>query len=193
MIAAIEGILESQGSDWVVVRVGGISLRIYVSSSVLGQMGGRGEKVHLNTCLQVREDSLTLYGFTSAAEQELFTSLISVGGVSPRIALKMLSVLNPEQLALAIATGDIETLSRLPGIGKKTASRLVLELKEKLEKEGGVEILASRTQDSTDVMAALTFLGYSTAEAARAVVSLPGSSDLTLEEQVKIALQHLNS
>ena len=193
MIAAIEGILESQGSHWVVVRVGGISLRIYVSSSVLGQMGGRGEKVHLNTCLQVREDSLTLYGFTSAAEQELFTSLISVGGVSPRIALKMLSVLNPEQLALAIATGDIETLSRLPGIGKKTASRLVLELKEKLEKEGGVEILASRTQDSTDVMAALTFLGYSTAEAARAVVSLPGSSDLTLEEQVKIALQHLNS
>lgn len=192
MIAGIEGILESRGVDWVVVKVGGISLRICVSSFTLDCLGNVGEKIKLNTHLQVREDSLTLYGFASTAELELFTLLIGVDGVSPRVTLKMLSALSPEPLACAITSGDIETLNQLPGIGKKTAHRLVLELKEKLERQGEIEVLPSHTLDNADVVAALTSLGYSTREVMQAVVSLPDSPDLTLEERVKLALQYLS-
>jgi len=185
MITAIEGTLEARGDDWVVVKVGGVSLRLQLPTPALAQLGEVGRTVRLHTYLQVKEDGIALYGFASAEELELFQMLIRVAGVGPRIALSFLSALAPERLALAIASGDTEVLALVPGVGKKMAARLVLELKGKLERPGAPLALHD------DVLAALTSLGYSLAEATSAIATLPSSSELPLEEKIKLALQHL--
>lgn len=191
MIAAIEGTLEHQGTNWAIIKVGGVSLQIYLPASSLNQMGAIGERVQLYTYLHWKEDSISLYGFTSQQELDLFKMLISVDSIGPKAGLSMLSNMNPEQLALAIASGNIDILTQLPGIGKKTANRLVLELKSKLEKEWA-SISPYLTQDSAEIVTALTNLGYSAAEASKAIASLPQSPDITLENKIKLALQYLS-
>jgi len=190
MIAAIEGILELRGPDWAIIKVGGVSLQVYLPSSNLDQLGAIGQRVQLRTHLHWKEDNIALYGFISQQELDLFKMLISVSGVGPKAALTMLSNLNPEQLTIAIASGNVDLLTKLPGVGRKTANRLVLELQGKLEKgwSGGSIYL---TGDSAEVVAALSSLGYSTSEVTQAVAALPSSSDLTLEEKIKLALKHL--
>lgn len=191
MIAAIEGTLELRGTDWAIIKVGGVSLQVYLPTSALDQIGVVGARVQLYTHLYWREDSVVLYGFISQQELELFKMLISVDGVGPRLALAMLSNLSPEQLTLAIVSNNVDLLTQLPGVGKKTASRIVLELKSKLEK-GGVGVVSSYlTQDSAEVVAALTGLGYSASEAARAVAEISSSPDLSLEDRIKLALNYL--
>ena len=190
MIAAIEGTLELRGTDWAIIKVGGVSLRVYLPASSLNQLGAVGERVQLYTHLHWKEDSIALYGFTSQQELDLFKMLTSVDGVGPKLALAMLSNLNPEQLALAIVSGNVDLLTQLPGVGKKTANRLVLELRSKLEK-GWEAVSSYLAQDSAELIAALTNLGYSTTEATQAVAKLPYATDLTLEEKIKLALQHL--
>lgn len=190
MIAAIEGTLELQGSDWAVIKVGGVSLQVYLPSSSLDQLGAIGQRVQLRTHLHWKEDNIALYGFVSQQELDLFKMLISVSGIGPKVALTMLSNLNPEQLAIAIASGNVDLLTRMPGVGKKMASRLVLELQSKLEK-GWTGESTYLTQDSSEVVAALTSLGYSTSEVTQAVAALPSSPGLTLEEKIRLALKHL--
>jgi Holliday junction DNA helicase RuvA len=121
----------------------------------------------------------------------LFKNLITVSGIGPRIALAVLSTLNPEQLISAIEGGNIDLLSQVPGIGKKTAGRIVLELKGKLEKEWGGVIAPSLKQEDADVVAALTSLGYSLREATQAVAAVSDSKEISLEDRVKLALQQL--
>ena len=191
MIAAIEGTLEFRGAQWAIVKVGGVSLQIYLPTSTLTQLGAVGERVQLYTHLHWREDNVALYGFLSQQELDLFKMLISVNGVGPKLALAMLSNLNPEQLVLAIASGDINLLTQLPGIGKKTANRLVLELKGKLEKGGAGVVSSYLTQDNAEIIAVLTNLGYSASEATKAVATLPSSATLALEDKIKLALQYL--
>jgi len=191
MIAAIEGTLELRGTQWVIIKVGGVSLQIYLPTSTLNQLGAEGERVQLYTHLHWREDSVALYGFLSQQELDLFKMLISVDGVGPKVALAMLSNLNPEQLVLAIASGNIDLLTQLPGIGTKTANRLVVELKSKLEKGWTGAISSYLTQDNAEIIAVLTNLGYSASEATKAVASLPASSALALEDKIKLALQYL--
>ena len=116
--------------------------------------------------------------------------MIGVSGLGPKLALAMLSALNMEQISMAIATGSTEMLTTVPGIGKKMANRLILELKEKIGAAWIAAPAAQAAQENTDVLAALTSLGYSVSEATRAVASLPPSSDLSLEEKVKLALQY---
>ncbi len=176
--------MQAQGSDWVIIKVGGVSFRVYVPRSTLNKLGAIGDGVGLYTHLYLREDNVALYGFTSPEELTLFQTLLGVSGVGPKAALSMLSAMNPEQLSLAIASGDVDLLSRAAGVGKKLAGRLVLELKGKLELEG-----APSSKDSAEVIAALTSLGYSAAEATRALASLPDSPELTLEDKIKLALQ----
>ena len=135
MIATLEGILESRGNDSIIINVGGVGFRVYVSSSTLRQLGAVKGNVSLYTHLHVREDNISLYGFVSSEELALFKNLISVSGVGSKVALALLSALNPEQLVMAITSGDIDLISQAPGIGKKMASRLVVELRSKLEKE----------------------------------------------------------
>ena len=190
MIAAIEGILELRGSEWAIIKVGGVSLQVYLPSSNLDQLGAIGQRVQLRTHLHWKEDNIALYGFISQQELDLFKMLISVSGVGPKAALTMLSNLNPEQLTIAIASGNVDLLTRMPGVGRKTANRLVLDLQGKLEK-GWAGVSTYLTQDSAEVVAALSGLGYSTSEVTQAVAALPSSSDLSLEEKIKLALKHL--
>ena len=192
MIAAVEGTLERRGPDWAIIKIGGVSLQVYVSTSTLSQLGAIGQRVQLSTYLYWKEDNTALYGFTSEQDLGLFKLLISVNTVGPRLALAMLSSMSSDQLALAIGSGNVDLLTQVPGLGRKTASRLVLELRSKLEKEPA-GVTSYLTEDNAEVAAALTKLGYSAAEAARAVAELPQSPDLSLEDKVKLALRHLIS
>ncbi len=190
MIASLHGRLESLGSDGAVIDVGGIGFQVYMPTSTLSTLGSIGEEVKLHTHLHLREDNATLYGFASADELGLFQTLIGVSGLGPKLALAMLSALSVEQLAMAIATGSTDMLTMVPGIGKKMANRLILELKEKIGAAWIAAPAAQLAQENTDVLAALTSLGYSVSEATRAVATLPPSSELSLEEKVKLALQY---
>jgi len=190
MIATLEGTLEYRGDNSIIINVGGIGFRVYVPASTLSQLGAVKGRVSLYTHLHVREDNISLYGFASSEELTLFKSLISVTGIGTKLALALLSALNPEQLVMAITSGDIDLLSQTPGIGKKMASRLVVELRGKLEKDWR-EMALPLAPERVDVIAALTGLGYSVTEAAKAISRLPDSEELSLEEKVKMALQQM--
>ena len=185
MIAGLEGILKSRGEDWIIIDVGGVSFRVQAPTSTLSKLGTPGARVQLHTHLHVREDILALYGFTSPEELRLFELLINVSGIGPKTALALLSAFNPERFELAIVRGDVDLLSSVTGVGKKTAARLVLELKGKFEQVG-----VAAYSPHEDVRAALMSMGYSAAEANSAIVSLPDSPDLSLEDKIKLALQH---
>ncbi len=191
MIVALDGVLETRGIDSVVVKVGPLSLLVSVPGSTLSRLGTVGDKVRLHTHLYVREDIISMYGFASADELALFQNLISVSGIGPKAALAFLSTLNVEQLASAIVGENVDLLTQVPGIGKKMAGRVVLELKGKLEKGWAGAITPALTPDDADVVAALTTLGYSLKEATQAVSNLPNAEKLDLEEKVRLALRQL--
>jgi Holliday junction DNA helicase RuvA len=190
MIATLEGILEHRGGDSIIINVGGIGFQVYVPSSTLSQLGAVKGKIFLYTHLHVREDNISLYGFASSEELALFKNLISVSGIGAKLALALLSTWKPEQLVTAITSGDVDFLSQAPGVGKKVASRLVVELKGKFEKEWK-EIGLPLAAENIDIIAALTGLGYSVAEATKAVSRLQDSEGLSLEEKLKMALQQM--
>jgi len=186
MISVLEGQIYAKSLDAVIVMVGGVGLRVLATAPLLA--GCRpGEAILLHTHLVVREDELTLIGFATEDELDLFHKLIIVPGVGPKLALSVLSNMAPDALRLAIGQEQPEVLARIPGIGKKTAQKIVLELKDKM---GEVEIsegLAALTAADAAVIDALTALGYSIVEAQRAVQALP--RDLTdVEERLRRAL-----
>jgi Holliday junction DNA helicase RuvA len=191
MIAGLKGIIESIGSNWVIVEAGGMSFQVFVPTSTLSNLGNVGQIAKLHTHLHVREDNLSLFGFGSSRELALFEILITVKGIGPKIGLAMLSSLDVDQLTRAIASGDANMLTGVPGIGKKTADRIVLELKDKI---GGTWIISQdvdSVQANGEVVSALTSLGYSVMEAAKAVASLPSLSQLELGDKIKLALKYL--
>jgi len=188
MIASLHGILESISGDSVVLNVGGIGFRVHLPSSTLSVLGNIGDEVSLNTHLHLREDNVTLYGFASADELRFFQTLLGVKGLGPRLALAMLSAMRLEQLTMAVATGSTELLTSIPGIGRKVADRLILELKDKVAAGLVTAPMVQSADDNTDVLSVLVSLGYSASEASRAVASLPMSSGLSLEEKIKQAL-----
>lgn len=190
MIASLKGKLESLGSDWAVIDVGGIGFQVFVPTPTLSTLGSGSREVKLYTHLHLREDNATIYGFATTEELGLFKTLINVSGLGPKLALSMLSAMDIEQLTMAIATGNAELLTEIPGVGKKIASRLVLELKDKIAISLVTAPVAAMAQENTDVLAALTALGYSASEATRALASLPRDQELSLEERVKLALAY---
>ncbi len=190
MISSVHGKVESLSGEWAVINVGGIGFQVYMPTSTLSNLGTIGEEVKLYTYLHLREDNATLYGFGSADELGLFQTLIGVSGLGPKLALAMLSTMDVEKLIMAIATGSADLLTVTPGIGKKVANRLILELKDKVGAGWITTPAAELAQEDADVLAALTNLSYSAIEATRAVATLPPSSDLSLEEKVKLALQY---
>lgn len=189
MIVAVRGLLEATGEDWVHVRIGGVSLRVFVPPSAVGELGPVGQEVHLHTHLVVRDDGFTLYGFASPDALRLFQLLLGVGGIGPRLALGLLSALGPYNLAAAIASGDEVALSQVSGVGRKMAGRIVLELGERLQQEG-VPVTAAGTPDG-ELVAALMALGYSAQEARQALASPELSADAPVEERLRQALQRL--
>ncbi|MFC1939891.1 Holliday junction branch migration protein RuvA [Chloroflexota bacterium] len=193
MIASLHGTLESLGSDWAIINVNGVGFLVYMPTSTLSTLGTTGKEVHLHTHLILREDGVALYGFSTAEELELFQILIGVSGLGSRLALAVLSAMSVEQAVTAIATGSANLLTMVPGIGKKMAERLILELKDKLGAGLIATPAAQVAQENADVLAALTSLGYSISEASHAVATLPTSSDLSLEEKIKLALQYFTS
>ena len=189
MIASLHGTLESLGSDGAVINVNGVGFRVYMPTSTLSILGTVGKEVHLHTHLVLREDSVALYGFASTEELELFQILLGVSGIGPKLALAVLSTMSVEKVIMAIATGSVDLLTVVPGIGKKTAQRLILELKDKIGTIPIATPTAQMAEGNADVLSALTSLGYSISEASRAVATLP-SSELSLEEKIKLALQY---
>ena len=189
MITAVEGKVAKIGVDWVDVDLGAVCVRVNIPTSTVPRIGPAGERVRLFTSLQVREDSVTLYGFASDDSRISFESLLSITGVGPRLALSVLSMFTSQDLASAVATEDTAAFSRGPGVGKKTAGRIVLELKGQLGHEWEV---AAGADGSPEVIEALTSLGYSIAEAREAISSLPHDPDLAVEERVRAALERLS-
>ena len=190
MITSIEGTLAGSGVDWVDIAIGGITIRVHVPSSAVEGFGSPGGRLWLLTSLQVREDSLTLFGFPTEEARSAFEMLIGVNGVGPRVALGVLSYLSPEALALAVATGDAGVFRGVHGVGTKTANRIVLELKGKLDEE-----LASVSYGGGDeeVVNALTALGWTLSEAMAAVSSLPKEDSMSVEDKVRLCLQRAGS
>ena len=191
MIATLHGKLQSRTDDSLIVNVGGVGFRVRVPSSALANLGAVGGDVMLFTHLHVREDDLSLYGFATEEELRLFETLLTVSGIGPKVALGVLSSASADTLRIAIAQGNLDVLTAIPGIGKKTAQRLVLELKGKIDVSGLSEVGELSSLDE-DVMNALINLGYSAAEATRAARSVPSSAQ-TVEERVRTALQYLGS
>jgi Holliday junction DNA helicase RuvA len=192
MIASLSGRVESIDSDAAIIDVGGVGFRVYMPTSSLANIGKPGDEVKVYTHTHVREDNITLYGFPTAEELWLFEVMLGVTGLGPKLALAILSALTPDQVRMAIATGSTEMLDMIPGIGKKVASRIILELKEKIG--AGLAVMPTEeTKENEDVLAALTVLGYSATEAVKAVANLPDDAKMKLEEKVRLALQYLGS
>ena len=189
MIATLHGKIQSRTDDSLIVNVGGVGFRVRATSSTLANLGAIGTDVMLFTHLHVREDDLSLYGFATEDELRLFETLLTVSGIGPRVGMGVLSSAPVDTLRVAIAQGNLDVLTALPGIGRKTAQRLVLELKGKIDVSGLGQVGELSPMDE-DVMNALVNLGYSAAEATRAARSVPSSAK-TVEERVRIALQYL--
>jgi Holliday junction DNA helicase RuvA len=193
VIANLTGTAEAVGKDWVVVQVGGVGFHVFVPQTALDQGIEIGRRVKLHTHLHVRETELALYGCSTEEELGLFRMLLGVSGIGPKVALSILSALPPGRLQAAIAGEDTVTLARVPGIGPKTAKKLVFDLKDKVGAEAGLDVAPLElTQADADLIAALTALGYSVAEAREAIRSLP-HEELSLEEQVRLALAYFAS
>lgn len=192
MIVSLQGILEDRGPDWVQVSVGGVGILLSVPASTQEALGPVGSVVSLLTHLVLREDSIALYGFAAPEERTAFQALQTVKGIGPRLALSVLSVLGPAQLASAIESDDLGTLSRPPGVGKKTAARIAVELKGKLAALAAAGQAAAPVADDPELREALQTLGYSQPEARRAARLLTDSDrSRPLEERLRRVLQAL--
>jgi Holliday junction DNA helicase RuvA len=190
MIASISGTLESIGDDHLVVRMAGIGFLVYVPGSVTETVGTVGDAVTLYTTLLIRDDVPTLYGFPTLEGKRLFDLLMGVSGVGPRLALDLLAAMPPNDAAVAIVSGNADILSSVPGIGKRTAGRIVVDLQAKLQREWEAATVGA-VGSHDEIATALQALGYSAAEAQRSITALGDVAELTLEEQVRLALQHL--
>jgi Holliday junction DNA helicase RuvA len=189
MIARLSGTVWSIRQDQVTVRVGGVGLQVHVPANVLAQLDGTDQPVDFFTHLHVRENELTLYGFLTEDELALFRLLLSVSGVGPKVALAMLGTVSPDALRQAVVQEEPALLSRVPGIGPKTAKAIIFHLKDKIIPTEAAAVPLLSDADA-EVIAALTALGFSLVEAQTALQSLPRDEELPVEERVRRALAY---
>ncbi len=198
MISYVKGILSEIDADLIVVEAGSIGVGIHVPLSVLDLLPPIGEEIQIFTHLKVADDAMTLYGFLSRGDLSMFRQLINVSGIGPKGALGILSVLTPDELRLAILTADAKCISRAPGVGAKTAQRIILELKDRVSMDdlalggdSGEKTAQGGLQSSaaTEAVQALTQLGYSLSEAGKAVHQVSNQSGMSSEEILKQALK----
>jgi len=191
MIEHVRGVLQYKSPAFIVIETGGIGYKISLPLSSYGLLPAEGDEIKINTYLHCREDGLSLYGFLNQEERDFFLLLISISKIGPKSALRMLSSLSPSEFKKAIKGGDLATLIDIPGIGKKTAQRLILELKERVAEEeiieGGDEELAR------DALSALLSLGYTRNEARKAINQVINASkeEIDLASLIKEALKHI--
>ena len=191
MIASLSGTVQKIEAGSLVVLVGSVGVRVFVPRTVLEDVGGVGRRLMLHTHLLVREDSLTLFGFESEDDLQLFEVLLGVNGVGPKVALAILGSLSPELLKSAVLREEAAVLQRVPGIGKKTAERIMFHLRDKLDLGGAATTLPLVSDVDADVIDILTGLGFSIIEAQSALQHVPREV-ATIDERVGAALQYLD-
>ena len=196
MIRLVRGIVVGQTKDALIIEMGGdgggIGLKVLTPFPTVAQ-SAIGSELYLHTYLQVREDALTLFGFLTEDELSIFELLLGVSGVGPKVALSTLSTLSPDAIRLALANEEAGVIARTPGIGKRTAQKIVLELKDKVKApDSDLAALASISDVDGEVIEALIALGYSVVEAQRAVQGLPADA-ATVEERLRLALAQFMS
>jgi len=191
MIASLSGTIQVIGPDHLVIKVGGVGVRVFVPKTVLEDVGGVGRSIMLHTHLIVREQDLSLYGFETTDDLQLFEVLLTVSGVGPKVALAILSTLSPELLKSAIMREETAVLQRVPGIGKKTAERIMFQLRDRLDlSQVGTSVPLISDVDA-DVIDVLTSLGFSIIEAQSALQNLPREVK-NVDDRVQLALQYLD-
>jgi Holliday junction DNA helicase RuvA len=188
MIATLRGEVTQIEDNGLIIETGGIGLRVQVPRP-LRESQKTGEVVFLFTHLVVREDEWRLFGFSKQVDRELFTTLLGVDGVGPRTALAVLSTVDLETVQRAVFTDDPDLLGRVPGVGKKTAQKIILYLKDRLKPVSGLEKMAALSDSDSEVLAALTSLGYSVVEAQMAIQAIPKDAPDIVEERLRLALQ----
>lgn len=204
MFSYIKGPLTEIWEDMIVVESGGIGWNIHVPMSVLDRLPAMGTEVKIYTSFQVREDAMTLYGFYTRQDLQMFQQLLGVNGIGPKAALGILSTLLPDDLRMAIVSEDAKTIARAPGIGPKTAKRLILDLKDRIKMEdllpaglsdaaagGGMQAVSGMDGVAQEATEALVSLGYSMTEAARAVRRVEITADMKAEAVLKASLKYL--
>lgn len=201
MIAYVNGIIDDIAEDNVVIDVGGIGYNVKISSDTASRLPGTGEPVKLYTYTSVREDALSLYGFLTRSDLEIFKKLITVNGIGPKGGLSILSVMDADDLRFAIMSGDSKAISRAPGIGAKTAQRVILDLKDKIEIDDtmigreinnyGAKLMAADSAQKQEAVAALVSLGYGKAESLKAVNSIENIEDMDSGAVLKAALKKM--
>lgn len=200
MISYIRGELAALEKDKVIVDVGGVGYGIYMSAQTMGMLPSAGHEVKIYTYLNVKEDAMQLFGFLTRDDLEVFRLVIGVNGIGPKGGLSVLSQLSPDDLRFAVMANDVKAISAAPGIGKKTAEKLILELKDKLS----IEDVLNHTEQSetvlpgnagqeaqTDAVQALVALGYGSTEALRAVKKVESDEGAAVEDILKQALKYL--
>lgn len=209
MISYVKGPLRAIEDDVIVIEAGSLGMAVHVPLSVLEQLPPLGSEVTVYTYFQVREDAMTLYGFLQRQDREMFKQLIGVNGIGPKAALGILSVLRPDDLRLAVISGDARAIARAPGVGVKTAQRVILDLKDKVSAEEVLMNMAAQGADggigagitsgtagmaaaAQEAVQALVALGYSHMEASRAVKKAEVTEDMSAEDILRASLKHLS-
>ena len=201
MYAYIKGELAEINTDHIVIEAGGIGYQVFISLQTFDYLPSVGENLKIYTYLYLREDAMILYGFLTKDDLDLFKLLISVSGIGPKGGLAILSTLEADDLRFAILSGDAKAISKAPGVGGKTAQRVILELKDKLSLEDAFEAKTEHVQKNVaaaggsvknDAVMALTALGYSSTESLKAVSAVEITEDMDVEEVLKAALKHLS-
>jgi Holliday junction DNA helicase RuvA len=189
MIATLRGEVSQIEENALILEVGGVGLRVFVPTPMRTKLKA-GEAAFLFTHLVVREDALTLYGFESQADRELFLTLLGVDGVGPKVALSVLSTMTLDAVQRAVFADEGDLLSRVPGVGKKTAQKMALHLKDKLKPTDALGKIATMSDKDSEVLAALTSLGYSVVEAQTAIQSIAKDAPDDVEDRLRLALQY---
>lgn len=202
MIGFVKGIIADFEEDTVTLEVQGVGMNIRATTQTLTNIGSIGDEVKLYTYLYVKEDALMLYGFPSKEDMRVFKLLITVNGIGPKGALSILNAISPDELRFAILAGDSKAIAKAPGIGAKTAGRIILDLKDKLSLEEAFEAKLSHNSESlaggadnnakAEAIEALTALGYSPSESLKAVNSVEIDSSMDTESILKAALKHIS-
>ncbi|MCL4553922.1 MAG: Holliday junction branch migration protein RuvA [Actinobacteria bacterium] len=184
MIATLTGRIAEKSQSWAIIEVGGVGYRMAMSARSLASLPAPDEEVRIHTFLQVRDDDLSLFGFTDPIEKEIFERLITVSGVGPKVALSALSSYAPERLIAAILAEDVTAVCEIPGIGKKTAQRIIIELKDKFGPGSEIASLPVGTGAPSsaggEVREALLAMGFSATEVHRAIAEYEGEADVAL-------------
>jgi len=198
MFAYLKGNLEIKTKGYIVIDVNGVGYKVFMSETAIEKLGEIGETVKVYTYLRVREDDMSLYGFNTNEELRMFELLLSVSGIGAKSAITILSNISPSSFALAVITNDVDKIKSLPGIGPKSAQRIILELKDKINKEESTENIASDVVEKQETnkekvleaISALQVLGYSRKEIEKALENID-KENLTIEEIIKKGLNNL--